>query len=100
VGSIITEAFAIERIPPISDEKVLVVAGGKLPSDAWLKTISKQFDVWVADKGIQCCRNIDVVPVAMWVMETAPLWRIGIGLQKEGRRFIDIPRIRIIPICN
>jgi len=65
VGSIITEAFAIERIPPISDEKVLVVAGGKSPSDAWLKTISKQFDVWVADKGIQCCRNIDVVPVAI-----------------------------------
>jgi len=65
VGSVITEAFTIERIPPISDKKVLIVAGGKTPSDSWLEAISKQFDIWVADKGIQCCRRIDMVPVAV-----------------------------------
>lgn len=59
------KSFSMLRTPSFCDCKVLLIAGGKPPSDAWLEATTRCFDVWVADRGVTYCRKLNVIPKAI-----------------------------------
>lgn len=48
-----------------SDDITVFVLGGRQPSSDWLKSLKFQTDIWAIDKGVNVCKEANIIPVRL-----------------------------------
>lgn len=49
-------------LPALSDSKILLVAGGRSPTEKFFKTVAQGRKIFAVDKGIEICRACNLLP--------------------------------------